>query len=87
MAEGRAAFIDFYDREHLHVERSVMRCGASRQAAEEAVQDAFIDVWVLTALGTWPDIADPPGWIRTVALRKYRRPAGPRRLPATLPGP
>jgi len=45
MAQMRADFVDFYDREYLAVIRFVMRCGASRQDAEDAAQDAFVAAW------------------------------------------
>lgn len=97
-AEIRADFLAFYDREYLRVVRFVMRCGAGLHAAEDAAQDAFVDAWALTTRpDAWKAIADPRGWIRRVALRKYQRPPGKhRRLVATpvsdlpeipLPGP
>lgn len=85
-AEIRADFLAFYDREYLPVVRFVMRCGAGLQAAEDAVQDAFVDAWALTTRpDAWMAIADPRGWIRRVALRKYRRPPGKHRRPVTIP--
>lgn len=85
-AEVRAEFLTFYDFEYLHVVRFVMRCGASLQAAEDAVQDAFFDAWALTARpDAWRAIADPRGWIRRVALRKFRRPPGKHRRLAVIP--
>lgn len=81
----REDFLAFYDREYHRVVRFVMRCGASLQAAEDAVQDAFVDAWALTSRpDAWQAIVDPRGWIRRVALRKYQRPPGKhRRLVAT----
>jgi DNA-directed RNA polymerase specialized sigma24 family protein len=77
-------FIDFYDHEYHPVVRFVMNCGASLAAAEDAAQDAFLDAWKLMSVaGKWATIGDPRGWIRTVALNKYRRPPGVRRLPLT----
>lgn len=85
-AEIRADWLAFYDREYWLVVRFVMRCGAGLQAAEDAVQDAFVDAWALTARAdAWLAITDPRGWIRRVALRKYRRPPGKHRRPAAVP--
>jgi RNA polymerase sigma factor (sigma-70 family) len=85
-AEIRSDWLAFYDREYSLVVRFVMRCGASLQAAEDAVQDAFVDAWTLTARAdAWMAITDPRGWIRRVALRKYRRPPGKHRRPAAVP--
>jgi RNA polymerase sigma factor (sigma-70 family) len=70
-------FIEFYDREYHLVVRFIMNCGAGLTAAEDAAQDAFLDVWKLMSVTRkWADVADPRGWIRAVALNKYRRPPG-----------
>src|SRR5690348_6117145 len=83
--EARAAFIDLYDSQYLHVVRFVMRCGASLQQAEDATQDAFLEAWPLTSdPAAWAAIRSPQAWIRTSAFRKYRRPPGPRKQPVTL---
>ncbi len=80
-----AGFMEFYDREYLHVVRFVMRCGASLQQAEDATQDAFLEAWKLAQNpSAWDGIHNPQGWIRTSALRKYRRLSGPRRQPGML---
>jgi DNA-directed RNA polymerase specialized sigma24 family protein len=82
----RADWLAFYDHEYALVVRFVMHCGASLQAAEDAVQDAFVDAWALTARAdAWTAITDPRGWIRRVALRKYQRPPGKHRRPAAMP--
>jgi DNA-directed RNA polymerase specialized sigma24 family protein len=87
LAGIRAGFIDFYDREYRRVVVFLMSNGAVRQAAEDAAQEAFTDAWALTGSGKWPQVTNPPAWIRAVALRKYRRPAGPRVRPMTVPVP
>src|ERR1017187_1411112 len=85
-AEIRADWLTFYDSEYLPVVRFVMRCGASLQAAEDAVQDAFVDAWALTARAdAWLAITEPRGWIPRVALRKYQRPPGKHRRLAAVP--
>ncbi len=83
--EARAAFIELYDSQYLPIVRFVMRCGASLQQAEDATQDAFLEAWPLASdPGVWAAIRNPQAWIRTSALRKYRRPPGPRKLPVML---
>jgi RNA polymerase sigma factor (sigma-70 family) len=82
---GLSAFVEFYDREYHLVVRFVMNCGASLAAAEDAAQDAFLDAWKLMSIsGKWATVDDPRGWIRTVALNKYRRPTGFRKTPPTI---
>jgi DNA-directed RNA polymerase specialized sigma24 family protein len=81
-----AEFIEFYDREYHQAVRFVMNCGASLSAAEDAAQEAFLDVWKLMSLpGKWAMVESPRGWIRRVAMNKYRRPPGIRRAPVIVP--
>lgn len=81
-------FIDLYDSEYHLVLRFVMNCGASLVAAEDAVQEAFLDAWkLMSTTRNWAAVADPRAWIRVVALNKYRRPPGPRKVPLTIPHP
>lgn len=78
-------FIEFYDREYHLVVRFVMNCGASLAAAEDAAQDAFLDAWKLMSVARkWAVVDDARGWIRAVALNKYRRPPGFRQPPLTI---
>ncbi|MGI8448060.1 MAG: RNA polymerase sigma factor [Streptosporangiaceae bacterium] len=79
------AFTEFYDREHAGVVVFAMKCGASLQAAEDAMQEAFTEMWILVQAEKWAVIQNPAAWIRGVALRKYRRPRGRRRAGATIP--
>jgi len=75
MAEMRAAFLDFFDCNYHPVVRFVMLNGATLHDAQDAAGAAFLDAWErLTRPNGWETIQDPPAWIRTVALRKYRRP-------------
>jgi RNA polymerase sigma factor (sigma-70 family) len=83
--QTRSAFIAFYDDQFHLVVRFVMRVGASPEDAHDAAQEAFLEAWALAQQPTrWQQISDPTGWIRAVALYKYRRPPGPRRRPVTL---
>jgi RNA polymerase sigma-70 factor (ECF subfamily) len=80
LGQVRSAWLDFYDSEYYEVVRFVMRAGADLATAEDAAQEAFVASWELTQEpARWRAIQDPRGWIRTVALRKYRRPPGARR--------
>jgi RNA polymerase sigma factor (sigma-70 family) len=73
----------FYDAEYYLVVRFVMRNGASLEDACDAAGDAFADSWELVKgkPEAWAQIENQRSWIRVVALRKYRRPPGPRRRP------
>jgi RNA polymerase sigma factor (sigma-70 family) len=79
----RADWIAFYDAEYHRVVRLVMRCGASLEDARDAAEEAFTESWALLTRqpGRWAQIRDHRSWIRAVALRKQRRPPGPRRRP------
>ncbi len=82
----RDRFFEFFDAEYVLVVRFLMRCGASLHDAEDAAQEAFADAWVQMGRdGKWADVAEPRGWIRRVALRKYRRPPGRRPRLQTVP--
>lgn len=84
----RADFLDFLHQEYNGAIAVVVMSGATRQDAEEAVQEAFLDAWqVAKKPGEWKMIYNPRGWIRTVALRKYQRPHGLRRRVSTFPVP
>ena len=86
MAAVRDRFFDFFDAELVPVVRFLMRCGANLHDAEDAAQEAFTDAWVLMGReGKWAEVAEPRGWIRKVALRKYQRPPGRRRRLQTVP--
>ena len=84
----RAEWISFYDTEYQQVIGFVMKNGASLQDAQDAVHEAFVESWDLmrTRPGNWKAIANQRAWIRTVALRKYRRPPGPRVRPQLAAG-
>jgi RNA polymerase sigma factor (sigma-70 family) len=79
----RAEWIAFYDAEYHLVVRFVMRSGASLEDARDAAEEAFVESWALLSghPGRWSQIRNHRSWIRAVALRKQRRPPGPRRRP------
>ena len=83
LAEIRAVWIDFYDIHHHRVMRFVMHAGASLQDAQDAVQEAFAESWALMDghPDRWLAVTSKEAWIRVVALRRYRRPPGPRVRP------
>ena len=79
----RTDWIALYDAEYHVVVRFVMSNGASLEDARDAAEEAFLDSWALMIQqpDRWAQIGDHRSWIRVVALRKYRRPPGPRRRP------
>lgn len=81
---ARAAFLWFVDDQYHQVIRFLIRYGATRDDALDAAQEAFLEAWKLIHL-PGQKIDNPPGWIRQVALNKYRRPPGPRKRPWTAP--
>jgi len=83
LADMRAAWIDFYDAHYRRVARFVMQNGACLDDARDAVQEAFVESWTLLSSdpAKWEAITNKMAWIRMVALRRYRRPPGPRKRP------
>ncbi len=70
----RAAILDLWQHDYNGIVTFVMLNGATREDAEDAAQDAFIEAWQLSTVpGTWENIRNPAGWIRTIAVRKYWR--------------
>jgi RNA polymerase sigma factor (sigma-70 family) len=84
----RAEWIDFYDTNFLRVVRFVMHNGGARDEARDAAQDAFTESWDLMNRNPsgWQAVQRKETWIRTVALRRYLRPPGPRRRPLSRDG-
>lgn len=82
--------MDGYERlfkAHYHkLIRFVMCMGASLRDAEEAASDAFYEGLVLAKgkPNEWNEIRSKEAWLRTVALRRCRRPSGLRRRPPLL---
>jgi DNA-directed RNA polymerase specialized sigma24 family protein len=64
-------FREFGLREYRGVIRFLMRCGASLQSADTAVQQAFFEAWQLAKKGAWAGVPNKGAWIRTVAHDKY----------------
>jgi RNA polymerase sigma factor (sigma-70 family) len=81
LVQDRAQWISFYDTNYHRVVRFVMHNGASQASAHDAAQEAFLDSWMLMSSDPdrWQSITGKAAWIRTVALRRFRRPPGPRR--------
>ncbi|MEV0162069.1 RNA polymerase sigma factor [Nonomuraea fuscirosea] len=75
---ARGDFLDLYDREYHLVVRFLLCCGAPQAEAEDATQEAFLEVWA-----RWGRVRDtvrsPSLYLRKVAHHKYLRPPGPRR--------
>jgi RNA polymerase sigma factor (sigma-70 family) len=78
-----AEWICFYDDNYHPVVRFLMHNGASQSDAEDAAHDAFIVSYEMATNSPdrWHAVTCKAGWIRAVALRKCRRPPGPRRRP------
>lgn len=88
LTEIRPAWIDFYDTHYLRVVRFVMLNGACLQDAQDAAQEAFTASWTLidSDPDRWLAVSGKEAWIRVVALRRYRRPLGPRIQPQLAEG-
>lgn len=85
LVQMRAEWIDFFDAHYHRVVRFLMHNGASLADAQDAAQEAFTESFDLMSQSPerWANVMGKPTWIRTVALRRYRRPPGPRRRPLT----
>ncbi|TDD83481.1 RNA polymerase sigma factor [Actinomadura rubrisoli] len=77
----REPFLELFEHHHRKVVAFLMSNGATLAEAQDAAQDAFLEAWQSATSGTWEQISNPPAWIRVVALRRYRRPPGPRNRP------
>ena len=85
MMQVRAEWIEFYDAQYHRVVRFLMLNGATQADAEDATHEAFVESWDLLAKDPdrWRAVTGKAAWIRTVALRRYKRPPGPHRRPLT----
>jgi RNA polymerase sigma-70 factor (ECF subfamily) len=83
LVQVRGEWTDFYDTHYHQVVRFLMLNGASRAEAEDAAQEAFLESWDMLVKDPdrWQAVTGKAAWIRTVALRRRRRPPGPRRRP------
>jgi RNA polymerase sigma-70 factor (ECF subfamily) len=88
LATARADWVGFFDAHYHRVVRFVMLGGACLEEAQDAAQEAFAESWALMTadLARWQAVTNPAAWIRVVALRKYRRPPGPRKRPLLYAG-
>jgi RNA polymerase sigma factor (sigma-70 family) len=88
MAPVSSEWIRFYDDQYHLVIRFLMHNGATQLDAEDATHEAFTELYTLAARhpDRWQAITNKAAWIRTVAIRKYRRPPGPRKRPLTSSG-
>ncbi|MBB4699715.1 RNA polymerase sigma factor [Sphaerisporangium siamense] len=86
LAAMRAGFLALFEDEYHKVARFVMVNGAGREEALDATQAAFAEAWLLIQRRPeqWEAVRDPRAWIRTIALRTYRRPPDRRREPPTV---
>lgn len=84
---ARADFLTLLDGEYHQVVRFVMFNGADQDQALDATQAAFTQAWILVRRRPeqWEAVRDRRAWIRTIALRGYRRPPDRRREPPTVP--
>lgn len=80
MARMRGDFLDFMERTYPRMVRLLMTYGASRQDAEDAAQEAFLQGWCKVVAGRWASIDHQDGWIRRVVWHVHRRPPGQKRI-------
>lgn len=87
IATVRGDFLRCYDSEYDQLIRFVMRLGASLQDAEDAVQQAFAEVWqgLVSRPESWQEVSNPRAWLRLIARRKYRRRDENHRQPLPVP--
>ena len=86
MVQVRAEWIDFYDAHYHRVVRFLMHFGASLLDAQDAAQEAFTESYDLMTGNPdrWQAVNNKAAWIRTVALRRYKRPPGSRKRLLTV---
>ncbi|MEY9932548.1 DNA-directed RNA polymerase specialized sigma24 family protein [Catenulispora sp. GP43] len=83
----REAFLELCEQQHAQVVAFMMRCGATLADAQDATQEAFCAAWseLTTHPERWQSVDKPGGWIRVVAIKRWRRPPGPRRRVSESP--
>lgn len=81
LARMREDFLELCEQQHAQVVAFMMRCGATLADAQDATQQAFCAAWskLTTHPERWGSVDKPAGWIRDVALKRWRRPPGRRR--------
>jgi RNA polymerase sigma factor (sigma-70 family) len=86
LAAAKERYLALVDDEYHQVARFVMFNGADREQALDATQAAFTEAWDLIQRGCdqWEAVRNPRAWLRTVAVRHYRRPPDRRREPPTV---
>lgn len=83
----REDFLELCEQQHAQVVAFMMRCGATLADAQDATQEAFCAAWseLTTHPERWRSVDKPAGWIRDVAVKRWRRPPGSRRRVPELP--
>jgi RNA polymerase sigma factor (sigma-70 family) len=66
-----SGFVSFFHQRFSRTVVLLIAMGASRADAEDATQEAMILAWQ-----QWETIREPAAWVRTVAVRAFRRQAG-----------
>lgn len=85
----REDFLELCEQQHAQVVAFMMRCGATLADAQDATQEAFCAAWseLTTHPERWQSVDKPAGWIRDVAIKRWKRPPGlRRRVPESLVG-
>ncbi|SHM86506.1 RNA polymerase sigma factor [Cryptosporangium aurantiacum] len=68
MSENKAGFEDYFRRDFVPLTRWMIFSGATMAEAQDAIQVAM-----LAAYGCWAAIDAPRAFVRTVALRHFRK--------------
>jgi len=89
LATMREDFLELCEQQHAQVVAFMMRCGATLPDAQDAAQEAFCAAWseLTQHPERWQLVGKPAGWLRDVAVKRWRRPLGARqRVPESLVG-
>jgi DNA-directed RNA polymerase specialized sigma24 family protein len=76
---ARTALDALYAEDFAGVVQFVMYNGSTLQDAQDAANEAFLEAHKSVANGTWHQVESPGGWVRNVALRRWRRPPHSRK--------
>ena len=87
LATMREDFLELCDQQHAQVVAFMMRCGASLPDAQDAAQEAFYAAWseLTNHPERWQLVSKPAGWLRDVAVKRWKRPLGSRKRVPELP--